>query len=363
MYRILRPLLFTADPEFVHHATIGLLERAGSSRRLLSALSARFELDDPRLETEAFGLRFPNPIGLAAGMDKDGRALHAWQALGFGFTEVGSVTALPQPGNPRPRLFRLSRDEAVINRMGFNNSGAQALADRVRGLRERQPLSNPLLVNVGKSRAAPLEAAAADYRASLGLVWPVADGAVINVSSPNTPGLRTLQEPEALARLLEVCDELQASREVPVLLKLSPDLEDEQLQQIVDLAGQHRVAGLVAVNTTIGRGGLTRDPDEAGGLSGRPLAARALAVLRLLARRSELPIVSVGGIFDGADVIDRLRAGASLVELYTGFVYGGPGTVRSMVRDLLSHLETEGIPDVKTLIGIDRANCAPDLLP
>lgn len=358
MYPLLRPLLFASDPEFIHHATIALLERAGKSRQALNAFSALFELRDPRLAVEAFGLRFPNPVGLAAGMDKDGRALPAWQALGFGFTEVGSVTAIAQPGNPRPRLFRIPADQAVINRMGFNNQGAEVLVERVRALRDEGALRTPLLVNVGKSRSAPLEAAASDYRASLGLIWQIADGAVINVSSPNTPGLRRLQEPDALDGLLEVCDELQSGRELPVLLKLSPDLEDGHLEMIVELASRHLVAGLVAVNTTISRTGLRRDPGEEGGLSGRPLAQRALSVLRLLADRTDLPIVSVGGIFDSADAIARLRAGASLVELYTGFVYGGPGTVRATLRGLLRHLDREGLPNVEALIGIDRARSA-----
>ncbi|MEX2543428.1 MAG: quinone-dependent dihydroorotate dehydrogenase [Trueperaceae bacterium] len=358
MYSLIRPLLFASDPEFVHHATIGLLERVGRNRTTRNALSALFELRDPRLAVEAFGLSFPNPVGLAAGMDKDGRALPAWQSLGFGFTEVGSVTATAQEGNPPPRLFRIPADEAIINRMGFNNQGAEALAERVQALRDEQVLRTPLLVNVGKSRSAPLAAAAADYRRCLGLIWPVADGAVINVSSPNTPGLRSLQEPSALAALLEVCDELQTGREMPVLLKLAPDLEDGQLEKIVELAGSHRVAGLVAVNTTIARTGLSRDSDEAGGLSGRPLAPRALSVLRFLASRTDLPIVSVGGIFDATDAIARLRAGASLVELYTGFVYGGPGTVRAILRGLLRHLDLAGVPNVQALIGIDRFRSA-----
>jgi dihydroorotate dehydrogenase len=354
VYPLLRPLLFAADAEFVHHTTLGLLAAVGRSRAALNGLSARYEVRDPRLAVDAFGLRFPNPIGLAAGMDKDGRALPAWQALGFGFVEAGSVTALAQPGNPRPRLFRVREDRAIINRMGFNNEGAGALAVRLEALRRTGVLRSPVLVNVGKSRAAALEKAAADYRESLRLVWPFADGAVINVSSPNTPGLRALQEPDALGGILAVCDELQELGRLPVLLKLAPDLEDAQLGAIVELAGRHAVAGLVAVNTTVSRVGLGRDPEEQGGLSGTPLAPRARAVLRLLAAATTLPIVSVGGIFGASDVVERLRAGATLVELYTGFVYGGPATVRSILRGVLRHLEREGLPDVSALIGIDR---------
>jgi dihydroorotate dehydrogenase len=353
VYRLLRPLLFAADAEFIHHSALGILTRAARCRLAVKAISAAFELPDPRLVVERFGLRFPNPVGLAAGMDKDGLALTAWQALGFGFTEVGSVTALAQPGNPRPRLFRLPADRALVNRMGFNNRGATALARRLQAQRELGSLRTPLLVNVGKSRVASLERAEDDYRESLRLVWPYADAVAINVSSPNTPGLRSLQEPAALSRLLSVCEELQAGQRLPVLLKLSPDLSDEELESLVETAERHRVAGLIAVNTTLSREGLTRDPRQEGGLSGAPLGRRSLAVLRLLSNSSRLPIVSVGGVFDAADVIERLRAGASLVELYTGFVYGGPGTVRSILIGLLQHLKREGLSDVESLIGVD----------
>jgi dihydroorotate dehydrogenase len=354
MYRLLRPLLFAADAEFVHHATISLLERLGKNRPALAATSALFRTDDPRLSVDVFGLEFPNPVGLAAGMDKDGRALPAWEALGFGFVEAGSVTALPQAGNPPPRLFRVTAHQAIVNRMGFNNDGADALATRLAALRDGSSLRAPLLVNVGKSRAVALEDAPEDYGEALGAIWQLVDGAVINVSSPNTPGLRSLQEPAALARILGVCDELQARRPLPLLLKLAPDLTDHQLGEIVEITRDHAVAGLVAVNTTISREGLGGAPIEEGGLSGRPLAARALEVLRVLGRRTDLPIVSVGGIFDAADAVERLRAGASLVELYTGFVYGGPGSVGAILAGVLQHLEREGIPDVRSLIGVDR---------
>lgn len=354
MYSLLRPLLFAVEPETVHHLTLGLLARISSSPEILAAVSSRLQVKDERLESEVFGIRFPNPIGLAAGMDKDGLALPAWQAMGFGFSEAGSVTAFPQPGNPRPRLHRLPEERALINRMGFNNQGADVLARRLKALRSSDALQSPVLVNVGKSRAVALEEAAADYRESLRLVWPHADGVVINVSSPNTPGLRSLQDPVALSRLLAIFDDLRADRRIPVLLKLSPDLADEELERIVELSRQHAVAGLVAVNTTLSRSVLQQDPRKEGGLSGGPLAARALEVLRLLAKNSDLPIISVGGIFDAADVITRIRAGASLVELYTGFVYGGPATVRRILQGLLQHLEREGLPNVGALVGTDR---------
>ena len=354
MYGLLRPLLFALDAELVHHSTLRLLQATSGSRVALRALASRYRLDDPRLAVDRFGLRFPNPIGLAAGMDKDGLALPAWQALGFGFSEAGSVTARPQPGNEGKRLFRIPEDEAIINRMGFNNAGAAALAERLARLRRSGLSGAPILVNVGKSRSASLEAAASDYREALELIWPYADGIVVNVSSPNTVGLRSLQEPEALGPLLEVFDGLQGERAQPVLLKLAPDLDDRQLEEIVGVAALHEVAGLVAVNTTVSRAGLSRRTNAGGGLSGRPLAPRGFEVLRLLARSTDLPLISVGGVFDAEDVIRRLRAGASLVELYTGFVYGGPGTVRRILEGLLQHLEREGIPDVGSLIGVDR---------
>lgn len=354
MYSLLRPLLFAADPEFVHHSTLRLLQALGNSRTALRLVASRFQLNDPRLAIERFGLSFPNPIGLAAGMDKDGVALPAWQALGFGFSEAGSVTAEMQSGNSGKRLFRLPQDEAIINRMGFNNAGAGRLAERVARTRRRGLLTSPLLINVGKSRSASLEAASDDYRKALDLVWSQADGVVVNVSSPNTPGLRTLQEPDALETLLRVVDDSQAEKKLPVLLKLAPDLSDEQLRGIASVAAGHNVAGLVAVNTTVSRTGLSSRTNAGGGLSGRPLAKRSLEVLRLLTRSSDLPIISVGGVFDAQGLIERLRAGASLVEIYTSFVYGGPSTVRRMLEGLLEHLEQEGLPDVESLIGIDR---------
>lgn len=355
MYRLVRPLLFSADPERVHHVTLAALERASGSPSALAVLERTFGVNDRRLELRRFGLHFPNPLGLAAGMDKDGTAIPAWRALGFGFVEVGSVTALAQPGNPRPRLFRVPEAGAIINRMGFNNRGAGALAARLAALPPARRSGFPVFVNVGKSRVVPLDEAAADYHASLELVWPHADGVVLNVSSPNTPGLRSLQEPEALHELLSVSDRLQAERSLPVLLKLAPDLSDEQLSVVASLAGEHEVAGLVAVNTTVSRTGLSGATHEEGGLSGRPLAARALEVLKLLGRSTHLPLVSVGGVFEADDLIARLRAGASLVEIYTGFVYGGPGAVGRMLGGLVRHLDEEGLGGVEELIGRDSA--------
>ena len=311
--------------------------RCGSSAR-------RAASEDPRLETRAFGLTFPNPVGLAAGFDKNAVAVPTWAALGFGFTEIGSVTAHAQPGNPKPRLFRLPDDAALVNRLGFNNEGAAAVASRLETLRH-SGLQVPLGVNVGKSKVTPLEDAPADYLASLTQLWPYADYFVINVSSPNTPGLRALQERERLAELLAEVQNFRTSQPAkPVLLKVAPDLSDHELADIAELAVNHELSGLVATNTTVLRQGLSAPFDEAGGLSGRPLKARSLEVLRFLTSlKTGLPLVSVGGVSSVDDVVARLEAGAVLVQLYTSFVYEGPFLLRRLNRGLLARLEQRGV--------------------
>lgn len=335
MYRLLRPLLFRREPERAHELALGVLGWASDRPFALRALAQAYMVRDPSLRVRAFGLDFPNPVGLAAGMDKNADAVPAFAALGFGSVEVGSVTAEPQPGNPRPRMFRVPEDEAIINRMGFNNLGAAAVAERLARVRERAEPPVPIGVNVGKSRSAPLDAARADYGRSLRLVWHHADYLVINVSSPNTPGLRELQRAELLSGLL---DALAALRDElphrPVLLKLSPDLDLRDLDDVVSAAEVHGLDGLVATNTTTSRRGLTRDPGEEGGLSGRPLGPRSLELLHEIRARTSLPVVSVGGIFGVEDVLDRLRAGATLVQLYTALVYRGPGLPGAICRAL-----------------------------
>lgn len=273
-----------------------------------------------------------SPVGLAAGMDKDGVALKAWPAFGFGFVEVGTVTRHAQPGNPRPRLYRLPASEAVINRMGFNNAGAAALADRLRTL---GPLRVPLGISIGKSKVTPVDEAVEDYRWSLRALAPYADYFAINVSSPNTPGLRGLQDRAALSSLLGA---LSGESSVPLLVKIAPDLTDDAISELLEVCEEHRVAGLIATNTTIGREGLA--PAEVpvgaqpGGLSGRPLAARALSVVTFVAKHTDgrLPIIGVGGIHSVDDAARMLDAGASLIQLYTGFIYRGPGLVRAINR-------------------------------
>jgi len=300
---------------------------------------------------DLFGLQFPNPLGLAAGFDKDGTAFPALAAFGFGAVELGTVTALAQPGNDRPRLFRLLEDDALINRMGFNNAGAAALAARLARL-ERSAMPNAVLgVNVGKSRVVDIAGAADDYRVALTAVWTVADYLVVNVSSPNTPGLRTLQHSAQLLGLLEVVTELRSRLgPMPVLLKIAPDLTDPELANLVDAATANGVSGLVATNTTLERTGLNSPHRaEAGGLSGRPLARRALRVLESIRARTDLPIVAVGGIFDARDAILRLEAGADLLQLYTALIYRGPGVVREILEGISAELDRHGLDSVRSL--------------
>jgi dihydroorotate dehydrogenase len=345
--KIVRPALYRLgknDPEVVHERTLRALSRVSTAPPVLRALRARYGTDNP---VDVLGLRFPNPVGLAAGMDKNGRALHAWPALGFGFVEVGTVTALAQPGNPKPRLFTLAGSEAVLNRMGFNNAGAEALAASL-AARGKPPV--PLGVSIGKSKVTELADAVADYQTSLRALYPYADYFAVNVSSPNTPGLRELQDRSALTELLS---ELRSTSEAlaaeagkaptPLLVKIAPDLSDDALTELLDVCTAHGVAGLIATNTTLGRDGIVPAEksvgDQAGGLSGRPLTARALEVVRFVHRHTagELPIIGVGGLLGPDDAQRMLDAGASLVQLYSGFALHGPGLVRRVNRGLATH--------------------------
>jgi dihydroorotate dehydrogenase len=350
MYRLARPLLFRSEPEKIHDQTLDALAWCSEHPGALRLLEWFFSVNDPRLKVNAFGLDFVNPLALAAGMDKNGRAAPAWAALGFGAVELGTVTAVAQQGNPQPRLFRLPEDEALINRMGFNNAGAEALALKLAALGESRPPALRVGVNVGKSRSAPLEAAAPDYAASLEQLWPHADYLVLNVSSPNTPGLRQLQSRQPLEQLLAQAQQTPK----PVLLKSAPDRSDAELLDVCELAAQYDLAGLIATNTTVSRKGLSADTAEAGGLSGLPLRRRSLEVLRFLRRHSGLPLVSAGGVWNARDVIERLRAGAVQVQLFTGYVYNGPGMIRAVLRKLLLEVEREGLTGVQQLIDSDN---------
>jgi dihydroorotate dehydrogenase len=326
--RTMRPVLFRVgggDAEKAHEFTLGRLARLGERTR--AVLRRRYGTDAP---VEVFGVRFPNAVGLAAGMDKNGVALPAWPALGFGFVEVGTVTAHAQPGNDRPRLFRLRDSEAIINRMGFNNAGAAALAAR---LAELGPIGVPLGISLGKSKVTPLADAVEDYLTSYRLLHPFADYIAVNVSSPNTPGLRTLQDKAAIADLLRAL-----AGETPVLVKIAPDLTEPAVAELLEVCLSHGAAGLIATNTTLARDGLaTADrprATEAGGLSGRPLTAKARKVVQFVHTETagRLPIIGVGGVMTADDASRLFDAGASLVQLYSGFIYHGPALVRAAAR-------------------------------
>ncbi len=340
--RLARPVLFRAakgDAEAVHHRTLRVLSRLSRSRRALAMLAAaRRAHPSPRT---VFGVDFPSAVGLAAGMDKDGVALKSWPALGFGFVEVGTVTAHAQQGNPKPRLFRLTESESILNRMGFNNSGAAALAATLAAV---GPIGVPLGISLGKSKVTPVEAAVGDYLTSLRAVYPYADYIAVNVSSPNTPGLRELQDrgplDELLAALTAEAGSLawsrQQERPVPVLVKIAPDLDDAAIGELLQVCTDRGVAGVIATNTTVGRTGVgageTALAAEAGGLSGKPLSARALDVVRFVTSTSDLPVIGVGGISTAQDGLRMLDAGASLLQIYSGLVFSGPPLITELNR-------------------------------
>jgi len=334
MWGLLRPLLFLLGPELAHH--LGML-----ALRLLGRLPfLRRRLDTTGLAVEIAGLRFPHPVGLAAGLDKDAVAVRGLWALGFGAVEIGTVTPRPQPGNPRPRLFRLPAHRALINRMGFNNQGAERAARRLARLPRPRPA--PLGVNVGKNKDTRLDESERDYVACADALGAHADYLVVNTSSPNTPGLRSLQEPERLSSLLR---SVRARTEKPVFLKIAPDLDDEGIDAAVDVAIAEGVVGLIATNTTVERPIDDPRAGEAGGLSGAPLAARSTEVIRRAYRRAagRLAIVGVGGIFTADDAYAKIRAGASLIQVYTGFIYEGPSLVARLVAGLRERLARDGL--------------------
>jgi len=330
--RVLRPLLFSLKAETAHHFTIASLGRASHFDPALRALKRFAPRSKPRT---LFGLTFPNPIGLAAGLDKNGVALPAWAALGFGFIEIGTVTAMAQPGNPKPRIFRLPAQQAVINRLGFNNDGADTIAQRLRGLREngRWP-AVPVGINIGKSRTTPLERATDDYLYSFRLLRDFADYITLNVSSPNTPGLRELQEPAALSRLLHAIASEPGPVARPLVVKISPDLSPVELEAVLATCEENGVAGIIATNTTLDHSAVPPGLDEEGGLSGAPLREKSSALVRSIAANSNIPVIASGGICDAESAREKFEAGAHLLQLYTGFVYRGPGLIREIVEKL-----------------------------
>lgn len=375
---VIRPALFAHESEEIHNRTLAALGQAGRHPALCDALDAFYGA--PALPIKAFGLKFRNPVGLAAGMDKHAAAAPVWPALGFGFSELGGVTWHAQPGNPAPRMFRAVPDEALVNRMGFNNPGADALAQKLANWRAlgRWP-AHPVGINLGKSKITPLETAAEDYSSSLRLLWPHADFFVVNVSSPNTPNLRQLQDKSALDEILAALQEVNracaqnasistgsprtthhVSAPKPILVKVAPDLTFEALDEILELVAPRQLAGLVATNTTIARPptsdtALQRIYAETGGLSGKPLGHRSTEVIRHLYRQTagKLPIIGVGGIFSGADAWEKITAGASLIQVYTGLVYEGPAISRDIVTDLARRLAERGLRGIHQAVGID----------
>lgn len=361
LYRVLRPLLFRLPPETAHSAAGAALRAAAVLPGLRDLITRRHFVRHPSLESEVLGLRFPNPVGIAAGWDKDALYVLGAPLLGMGFTEVGTVTPRSQPGNPRPRLFRIPSRKALINRMGFNNRGAESMARRLERLQHLGPRPIPVGVNIGKNRDTPLLDAADDYAACVETLHPWADYFVVNVSSPNTPGLRDLQTPELLESLLaEVVPRVQAhdrEREgppTPVLVKLAPDLGDEELAATVRAARRGGAAGLVVCNTTRERGDLDRRwQREEGGLSGLPLRARSTEIIRSVYAQTGggLPIIGAGGVFSAADAWEKIRAGASLIQVYTGLIYEGPAMARRINRGLLRLMERDGFARLGDAVG------------
>ncbi|MEO6862339.1 MAG: quinone-dependent dihydroorotate dehydrogenase [Microcoleus sp.] len=377
-----RPLLFSVlktDAEWLHNRTLQILELAARTQsnpatsQMLSRLQKSLGVQDDRLEQSKWGLSFKNPVGLAAGFDKNGVAADIWANFGFGFAELGTVTSQAQPGNPQPRLFRLTDDSAALNRMGFNNQGAAAMAARFRAAQKQSKFDAsrlmpqspfPLGVNLGKSKVTPLEQAAADYLESFKLLKDWGDYFVVNVSSPNTPGLRSLQDAAGLSTILEILQQENQGIK-PILVKIAPDLESEAIVSILDLAKTYQLAGIIATNTTIRRDGLktqilreTGKPiaEEAGGISGRPVQERSTEVIRFIWQytKGELPIIGVGGIFTAADAWEKIAAGASLIQVYTGWVYEGPWMVRRILEGLLQKLAEKGFNSISEAVGSEN---------
>lgn len=341
--RFVRPLLFLVDPEQIHTFIFASLRLTSWIPGFQPLLKLFFQHTDRRLERKLFGLTFRNPVGLAAGLDKDARTVDGLACLGFGFIEIGTLTPLGQPGNEKPRLFRLPKDLALINRMGFNNEGALAAADRLKRRRSAVVVGG----NIGKNKFTPNESAAEDYLFCLNALYDHVDYFVVNVSSPNTPGLRELQEKEPLRRLLKTVKDASLAKPVakPVLLKIAPDLSTGQLDDIVEILKSTGADGVIATNTTVSRDELETEPSElarmgAGGVSGKPLTNKSTAIIRYLreALGSDFPIIGVGGIMSAEDAVAKLEAGADLVQVYTGFIYEGPGFIKRINKAILRNM-------------------------
>lgn len=341
MYKLfVKPIFFLFSPETIHHIVFATLKFGARIPLKKWAWRKLFCLEDERLKRTVFGLTFDNPVGLAAGFDKDAKLYNELAAFGFGFIEIGTLTPKGQPGNPKPRLFRLPQDEALINRMGFNNGGVEEAVERLKKRETKVMIGG----NIGKNKLTPNEAATKDYEISFEALFPYVDYFVVNVSSPNTPGLRELQDKEPLTKLLMRLQELNAAKEArkPILLKIAPDLTDEQLDDIIAIVKDSKIDGVIATNTTIDRSMLTTDKKAVeiignGGLSGKPVKGRSTEVIRYLSEKSNkaFPIIGVGGIHTAEDALEKLEAGASLVQLYTGFIYEGPALIKRINKAIL----------------------------
>ena len=336
MYKLLiRPILFCFDPEKVHYFTFSMIRFLSKIPGFPALFKSIYEVKDSRLETEVFGLKFKNPVGLAAGFDKDASLYKELSNFGFGFIEIGTLTPVGQDGNPKKRLFRLKEDAAIINRMGFNNGGVKEAVERLKKNKD-------VLIggNIGKNKLTPNENATQDYEVCFETLFDYVDYFVVNVSSPNTPNLRELQEKEPLKQLLNTLQNknLAKPKQKPILLKIAPDLTDEQLLDIIDIINETKVAGVIATNTTLSREGLqSQNKTEMGGLSGKPLTNRSTEIIRFLSEKSNksFPIIGVGGIHSAQDALEKLDAGASLIQLYTGFIYEGPALVKAINKEIL----------------------------
>jgi len=336
MYKLLiRPILFQFDPEKVHYFTFSLIRFLSKIPGFSSIFKSLYLVNDKRLETEVFGLKFPNPVGLAAGFDKNAVLYEELSNFGFGFIEIGTLTPVGQEGNPKKRLFRLKEDSAIINRMGFNNGGVQEAVERLK--KNKNVLIGG---NIGKNKLTPNENATQDYEICFEALFDYVDYFVVNVSSPNTPNLRELQDKKPLTELLTTLQNknLAKPKQKPILLKIAPDLTDSQLLDIIDIVNETKIAGVIATNTTLSREGLqSENKSETGGLSGKPLTNRSTEVIRFLSEKSNksFPIIGVGGIHSAQDAIEKLEAGASLIQLYTGFIYEGPKLVKEINKAIL----------------------------
>lgn len=354
MYKIIRPILFLfPDPEIPHYLALKVLKFIGFIKPLQKILKYFTSVNDPRLAQTIFDVEFKNPIGVAAGMDKNGEAILGLESLGFGAIEIGTISRFPQPGNPRPRLFRLIKDKAIINRMGFNSIGSVAVAKKLQSLKKDIPIG----ISIGKSKVTPLEEAPMDYVSSFNTLFPFADYFAINISSPNTHGLRELQEKDALLNLVKKlteankhkAEELKTKRK-PILIKIAPDLTFSAIKEIIDVALENNIDGLIATNTTLDRQNLKTAINETGGLSGLPLKDRATEIIRFIHKEApNLPIIGVGGIFTAEDAYEKLKAGASLLQVYTSFIYIGPIIAKNLNVGILKLMDKDKIGNIKNI--------------